>query len=125
MHRIWSVLVVIGALGGAACTVKPAEHVKRADDFVAQKKLAEAIIEYRSALEQDAKLGDARLKLADLYARQGDVQNAYKEYVRAADTLPDNPDAQLKAGAMLLMSNPLSEAKTEAATVPPLHPPDP
>lgn len=117
MASIRSVFIVIAAILTGACTVKPAEHVKRAEGFVTQERFAEAIIEYRAALEQDAKLGNARLKLADLYAQQGDIQNAYSEYVRSGDVLPDNPDAQLKAGAMLLMANRFAEARTRAANV--------
>ena len=122
MHTAASILILIGVLVGTGCSVRPAEHVKRADDFVAQKKFAEAIIEYRSALEQDANLGGARLKLADLYAQQGDVQNAYREYLRAADVLPDNQDAQLKAGAMLLMADRFTDARIRAEGVLRAHP---
>ena len=38
-------------------------------------------------------------------------------YIRAADVMPDRLDAQLKAGAMLLMGNRFAEAKTKAETV--------
>jgi len=110
-------LVLAACLVGPACKASPTEHVKRAERYVAEKKYAEAILEYRAALQGDAKFGEARLKLADLHAQQGDVQNAYREYIRAADTLPDNDEAQLKAGAMLLMANRFAEAKTRAESV--------
>lgn len=101
----------------AACGRTPEEYVKRADDFVAEKKYAEAIIDYRNALQKDPQLGQVRLRLADAYSQLGDLQHAYGEYIRAADLLPNNDDAQLKAGAMLLMANRLAEAKTKAQTV--------
>jgi tetratricopeptide (TPR) repeat protein len=94
-----------------------ATHVKRAEEYAAKKDFANAIVEYRSALQQDPKLGTARLKLGDIYAQISDGQNAYREYVRAADTMPDNIDAQLKAGALLLLSNQYAEAKTRAQNV--------
>ena len=109
--------VCAGVLFAAACHNKPADHIKRAENYLKQKKFREAILEYRTALQQDAQLGEARLKLADIYSQQGDTQNAYREYIRAADVLPDNVDAQLKAGAMLLMGNRLAEAKTKAESV--------
>src|SRR6266513_6340438 len=97
-----------------ACRRTPADHVKRAGEYVSQKKYSEAIVEYRTALQQDAQLGEARLRLADLYAQVGDVQNAYREYIRAADAMPDDADAQLKGGAMLLLGNRIAEAKARA-----------
>lgn len=112
-----SLLVLCTLVLSVACRTSPAEHVKRAEKFNSQKQYKEAIVEYRSALGQNAQLGEARLKLADLYAQLEDTANAYREYIRAADTLPDNVDAQLKAGAMLLMGNRLAEAKTKAETV--------
>jgi|KBSMisStaDraftv2_1062788.scaffolds.fasta_scaffold00162_18 tetratricopeptide (TPR) repeat protein len=106
------------AIGAAGCgRISPAEHVKRADEYAAKKDFANAIVEYRTALQQDPKLGTARLKLGDIYAQISDGQNAYREYVRAADLLPDNIDAQLKAGALLLLSNQYAEAKTRAEAV--------
>ena len=102
----------------AACSRKSAgDHAKRAEEYATKKDFANAIVEYRSALQQDPKLGMARLKLGDIYAQINDGQNAYREYVRAADTMPDNIDAQLKAGALLLLSNQYAEAKTRAEAV--------
>jgi len=116
MFRNWRVVVAAGTIVlAAACKKSPADHVKRGDALAAEKKPAEAIVEYRSALALDEKLGEVRLKLADLYAEAGDSQNAYREYVRASDALPDNRDAQLKGGAMLLLANRFAEAKTRTA----------
>ena len=46
-------------------------------------------MQYRNALQQDPRFGEARLKLADAYVQAGDPQSAYREYVRAADLLPE------------------------------------
>ena len=73
-------------------------------------------------MQLDPRLGEARIKLGDLYARTSDAQNAYREYVRAADTLPDNIDAQLKAGALLLLGNQFADAKARAEKVLKLSP---
>jgi tetratricopeptide (TPR) repeat protein len=106
-------LLIVCACGKTS----PAAHIKKAEDFAAKKDFANAILEYRQALQQDPKLGDARLKLGDIYAQLSDAQNAYREYVRAADTMPDNVDAQLKAGALLLLANQFAEAKARADAV--------
>jgi tetratricopeptide (TPR) repeat protein len=110
--------VIFAVAATCACgKTSPAAHVKRADEYAAKKEFANAILEYRTALQQDPKLGMARLKLGDIYAQISDGQNAYREYVRAADTMPDNIDAQLKAGALLLLSNQFAEAKSRAEGV--------
>src|SRR4051812_46749701 len=101
-----AVLLVVPAL---ACSEK-IDHVKRAQDFAAQKKYKEAVVEYRAALQTDDRNGDVRLALGDAYADLGDGLNAFHEYVRASDLLPKNVDAQLKAGAILLMSGQFKEA---------------
>jgi len=105
------------------CGGKSADaHLKSAADYEAKKEYASAIVEYRAALQLDPKLGEARIKLGDLYARTSDAQNAYREYVRAADTMPDNIDAQLKAGALLLLGNQFADAKARAEKVLQLSP---
>ncbi len=42
---------------------------------------------------------------------------AYREYIRAADLLPDNEGAQLAAGNMLLVARQFEDAKTRAQNV--------
>src|SRR4029079_13351953 len=64
-------MVCLAALG---CRTSATEHVTRAERYIAQKKYDEAVLEYRAALKQDPNRGDARLRLADLHAQQGDVQ---------------------------------------------------
>ena len=61
------------------------KYAKSGDTYMAAGKMAEAIVEYRNALEKDPRAGDVRVKLADAYLRQGDGGNAIEEYVRAAD----------------------------------------
>src|SRR5205823_1769055 len=86
-------------------------------EYESKKDYTHAIFEYRAALQQDPKLGEARIKLGDVYAQIGDASNAYREYVRAADTRPDDLDAQLKAGALLLLRNQFADAKARAENV--------
>jgi Flp pilus assembly protein TadD len=112
------VTVALFACGGKSAGT----HLESAAAFEAKKDYASAIVEYRAALQKDPKLGEARIKLGDIYARNGDAQNAYREYARAADTLPDNIDAQLKAGALLLLGNQFTDAKSRAERVLQLSP---
>src|SRR5436309_1490545 len=88
--RRWKVALLIAAVGlAAACTKDPQKlkvrYLASGDNYVAQKKYGEAIVEYRNAVAQDGQYGEARFKLAETYERTGDLRNALREYVRAAD----------------------------------------
>lgn len=101
-----------------ACSQDPESakraHVARADRYVAENKLPEAVIEYKNAINIDARYGEARYKLGDTYERQGDRQRAYGEFIRAADLLPGREDVQLKAASYLLLAAQYADAKTIA-----------
>lgn len=116
----WLPLVLSGALAVSAAGCgkdDPQKYVKSGDQYVEQGRLREAVVDYRHAIQLDPKLGEARLKLAGVYERQKDVPNAVGEYVRAADLLPDNLDAQLKAGNYLLLTGKFEDAQTRATEV--------
>src|SRR6266851_4450891 len=87
-------------------------HVRRGTEFFDKAKYPEAIVEFRAALQANARLGDVHLKLGDIYAKVGDGKNALHEYARAADLLPDNVTAQIKAGSLLLMARSFEDAKS-------------
>src|SRR5438067_76245 len=117
--RVLGILVVFGCLGAvSACAKDPEvakrEYVQKGDQYVAQKKYKEAVIEYRNAVQQDARFGDARFKLAETYAQLGEIQNAFGEYIRAADLMPNNALAQVKAANMLLLARQFEDAKMRA-----------
>ena len=108
-------LVALFAATLAACSGPSADdHLARADEFREQSLLQEAIIEYRNAIQIDPQRGDIRLKLADAYVEARDGGGALREYVRAADLLPDSLDAQLKAGSLLLLAGAFEDARSRA-----------
>jgi len=110
-------LAVVGCvvLAGAACR-KPsaAEHVKRGTTYVDDGRYQEAIVEFRSALQADPRLGEVRQKLGDAYLHVKDPKNALREYVRAADLLPKNADAQRMAARMLILARLFEDARVRA-----------
>ena len=107
--------------GIAACSKDPArarrEFLESGDRLVARKEFRQAIVQYRNALQQDPRFGEARLKLAEAYMQAGDPQSGYREYVRASDLLPHNNDVQLKAATFLLASQQFEDARVRAARV--------
>jgi tetratricopeptide (TPR) repeat protein len=116
---IVAVLLLMTALVG--CSSDPEklkmEYLASGDKFVAEKKYSEAIIEYRNAIAQDARFGEARFKLAKAAEANGDALTAFREYVRAADLLPNDPAVQLRAGQVLLVARRYPEARDRADTV--------
>jgi tetratricopeptide (TPR) repeat protein len=92
------------------------KYAKSGDEYAAAGRPAEAIIQYRNALEKEPKASDVRLKLADAYLKQGEVAKGVQEYIRAADAVSD-PAVQLKAGGLLLMAGHFDDAKVRAEKV--------
>ena len=120
-QHLLSLLCLLATLTVAACASN--ENAKQAflasgDRYASQDKFPEAIVQYRNAIQRDPRFAVARLKLARLYERTGDAQNAYREFVRAADLLPADDAAQLQAGRYLFMARQFEDAKTRARTVP-------
>lgn len=104
----------------SACSNPEADkqrYLESGNAFFAQKKYAEAIVEYSNAVRIDEKFGAARLQLAEAYAQSGDPARAYREYIRAADLLPDNADAQVKASTYLSLAGQYEDAKTRIRRV--------
>ena len=97
--------IVAAAVIVVACSnpeTKKAQHLQAGDVLVDQKKYAEATIEYRNALKVDEHFAEARLKLAKAYEEMNDLGRALREYVRAADLMPDNAEVQLAAARLLV-----------------------
>ncbi len=113
------VMVLTLAFIAAACSdpeKKKQEHIVRGDKYVAEKKDDFAVIEYSNAVKIDPKFGEARYKLAQTLERMNNPAG-YAEYIRAADALPNNRDAQIKATQILLVGGRFEDAKTRAASL--------
>jgi putative PEP-CTERM system TPR-repeat lipoprotein len=104
----------------AACSSPEAQkkqHFEQGNKYAAEKRDDFAVIEYANAVRIDPKFGEARWKLAQTYERMNNVQAAFPEYIRAADALPDNREAQIKATELLLLARQFEDAKARAATL--------
>jgi tetratricopeptide (TPR) repeat protein len=92
-------------------------QVASGDQYVANKQFAEAILEYRSALQKQPGNGEARLKLARAYVASNDFRNAYPEYLRVGDLMTSDLDVQAEIGNILLLGRRFDEAKTRARSI--------
>jgi tetratricopeptide (TPR) repeat protein len=112
------------ALLSIGCSTEAAKtrHFDRGQQYLAAGKLPEAIIEFRNAVDRDELWGEARYQLAEAYAAHAEPELAYKQYIRAADLLPDDARVQLKAVAYLLLAGQHEDAKVRAERVLEKHP---
>ena len=110
---------VLATLVGACSDSEAAKQrfFESGNRYFAQKQYREAVVEYRNAIRQDPRFGEARYRLAEAYAQLGNAEAAYSEQIRAADLLPDNTEVQLKAAAYLLLTSQFEEAKARAVKV--------
>jgi tetratricopeptide (TPR) repeat protein len=105
-------VVMVGCAGDP--DVAKRAFVESGDRYAADARHAEAIIEYRNALQQDPMFGIAQLRLAETYWTMGDRVNATPAFVRAADLMPDNADVQVRAGNLLLTGRHFEDAVSRA-----------
>jgi tetratricopeptide (TPR) repeat protein len=102
----------------SACSKDPqkvkADAVASGDKYVAAKQYDQAVVEYKRALQADPSAGAVRYKLAQVYTLIGDGPSALREAVRAADTLPNDLDAQLQAARILIVAGLFEDGKSRA-----------
>jgi tetratricopeptide (TPR) repeat protein len=98
----------------AGCSRSAQTYLDRGDQALARGDVAAAVLDYRNAVQQDAMLGSARKKLAEAYLIQGNVVEALREYVRAADLSPTDVSLQVKVGSLLLLAGRPEEARGRA-----------
>jgi tetratricopeptide (TPR) repeat protein len=111
-------LALIGILAlslVSACSKPDASALfAKGNDYFDKKMLAEAVVQYKSAIQADPKRGDVRSKLADVYLQQRDLRGALREAVNAADLLPGDIKAQVRAGNLLLLAHSWEDANSRA-----------
>ena len=118
-QRLRLAVVFAALLAGIACGASGSrdDHMKRGDDYMAKQKIKEAIVEYQSAIVADGRYGPARQKLGEALLKDNNALKAYRELVNAADLMPDNLPAQIRAGQILLQVAQYEDAKTRADKV--------
>jgi tetratricopeptide (TPR) repeat protein len=85
--------------------------VAKGNEYVQQNLLPEAIVQYKMAVQAEPNRGDIRQKLSDAYLQHREGASALREAVNAADLMPTNAAAQIKAGNLLLMAGAFDDAR--------------
>ena len=103
----------------AACSAHPdvQQHFEAGRRLLREGRPADAVTAFQAALATNDRWPEARYLLAEAYEASGDFEHAYRAYIRAADLLPDDATAQLKAAAYLQRARQYEDAKTRVSAV--------
>ncbi|MBA3885634.1 MAG: tetratricopeptide repeat protein [Acidobacteria bacterium] len=109
-------IAVLCLLAGACSDpeVSKLRMLERGEALAAEGKHAEAIIQYRNALRIDARYGEARFALAKAFMETDRPREGVREYMRAAELLPERADVQLNAANLFLQAREFDRAKQAA-----------
>src|ERR1700692_1477853 len=80
------------------CGHSASEYVARGRELSAKQQYAEAVINYRNAIQRDPKFGEAYYQLGLTEVRLNQRQEAFQNLSRAADLLPDRDDVKVTLG---------------------------
>src|SRR5438045_6756149 len=120
-QRLGSIACVL-ATAVAGCSRSAPARVQNGDKFMADQKVAEAVIEYQGAVNQDGRDGIARQKLGRALLKTGNIERALGHLIRAADLLPQDVQAQIDAAKALLATGRFEDAHARAEAAMKLDP---
>jgi tetratricopeptide (TPR) repeat protein len=120
MRFVAGVLVVsmVAAAGCGSADSRKRKHFETAQRLASEHQYGKAVLEYQNALKIDPMYGDARYGLAEALTQLPPNRNlaieTVKQYSAAAELLPANFDAQLKAATFLLAAGDFAQARIRA-----------
>lgn len=90
----------------AGCSADPLakrqKFILQGDQEYAKGKYPEAVIYYSRAIQVDKASAEAHFKLAKCFIKQKTWANAYQELLKSVELQPQNKEAQLELGKLLL-----------------------
>ena len=123
-RRLALVACLVVTLGGVAAWIaRPdpeaakAEHFAKGDEYFEQERYAEAIVEYRTALQFDPRFGVAHYQLGNSFLETHNLWDAIGAFVRAADVMEDDAEVQLRAAGLLALAGQFEDAETRTRRV--------
>jgi Tfp pilus assembly protein PilF len=122
------ILVGLSASAGAAAYFHfepgraQARHRANGDRYLKEKRAAEAILEYRSSLQNEPNSGLLHARLADAYRQSGDFARAGDAFRHAADLSTSDVQLLLQAGWYSLVQQRPADARRYAEKVLALEP---
>lgn len=95
-------------------SVRKQKYIESGKRYFAKSKYREAAIQFANALRIDSNFADAHYQLALCDLKLGSVQNAYIELSRTVQLQPDNLQAALDLGNLLLVARQPDKAAQRA-----------
>jgi putative PEP-CTERM system TPR-repeat lipoprotein len=89
LRKVSVLLFISCLLFGCGDDLTSEDYLNRANEYISQGKIADAIIELKNALREDDSNGRARAALGDIYFRRGQFADADKELSRALSSRMD------------------------------------
>ncbi len=115
--QILCLVACVGALA-ASCSRDPKaqrdSHFQKGETYFKDGKLSEAAVEFRTALQYDPRMGVAYSRLGEIAEKREDGSGAYQAYIRAADLMPTDIAAQIRAANYLMAARQFEDARTTA-----------
>lgn len=111
-----TILLVSAALLLSGCKnaeASKAEHLKRGEEFLKEKRYQEASIELRNALQLDDRLAAAHWGLAQAYEGLERYGEALQEIQRTIELDPRNLDARIRLGNYYMVGKPPNVVEAE------------
>jgi len=113
-------LALCALLGVPACQDDASRIEKRLEQaraYAEEEKHAEAVIEYKSALQLDPNLAEAHYGLAQTYIEQERLGQAYWELRETVRLDPEHLDARIQFGQLARVDGDLEEALAQAEAI--------
>lgn len=124
--KLLALASVMGLLAACQDSEEQAEaHFQNALALIAEGDTARAAVEFRNVFENDGFHRDARASYAAMLRGQGDVQQAYGQYLRLVEQYPDDAEGRVALAEMAIAFQTWDEARRHgerAARLAPDHP---
>lgn len=127
-HLISAVLLVSSTLFLSGCDSaeeRAEKHFQSAAALISEGDVDRAIVELRNAINLDGGHMEARRTLAELQLKQGNRQGAYRQYLRLAETFPDDLDSRVILAEMAFATGSWEEFDRHGARAEELAPDNP
>ena len=110
--------VIMILLGGCSSPDdKKQAFIEKGDELFAQKDYVKARLEYKNAVQIDPKFGKAYYLLGKTELELKNFKQAYGMFLKAVEQDPDNLDARVSLGKLLLAGKAIDKAEEQADAI--------
>ncbi|RPI70543.1 MAG: tetratricopeptide repeat protein, partial [Desulfobacteraceae bacterium] len=114
---LFALLLTVAVLGCAKEEDQETAHFEKAQKFMTEKNYKEAVLELKNVIQINPENDAARLVLGDAYMKLGEFPMAVESYNAAVKNNPDNMDAYIKMGQVLLVAESTLNARKAAKII--------